>query len=130
VAAIDDEEDLKRIASMKELWESLAKKGLATGKDERVTEASRRKGDIDEEENERKKEQEITDRIVASGDKEAIVARLKELPTIWARRRFRICEWQRVFPARSREVPNAHKACKRRAARRGPQEDEWKTQNG
>ena len=100
MAAIDDEEDLKRIASMKELWESLAKKGLATGKDEWVTEASRRKGDIDEEENERKKEQEITDRIVASGDKEAIVARLKELPTIWARRRFRICEWQRVFPSK------------------------------
>ena len=100
MTADDDGEHLKGIASMKALWDSLAKKGLASGNDEWVTEASRRKGDIDEEENERKKEQEITDRIVASGDKEAIVARLKELPTIWARRRFRIFEWQRIFPSK------------------------------
>jgi hypothetical protein len=85
---------------MKALWDSQLKKGLASGDDDWVTEASRQKGDIDEEENERKKEQEITDRIVASGDKEAIAARLKELPTIWARRRFRICEWQRIFPSK------------------------------
>jgi hypothetical protein len=100
MATENDEEHLKRIASMKALWESLAKKGLASGNDEWVTEASRRKGDIDEEENERKKEQGITDRIFASGDKEAMLARLKELETVWARRRFRICEWQKIFPSK------------------------------
>jgi hypothetical protein len=94
-----DEERLKQIASMKALWDSLAKKGLASGNDGWVTEASRRKADIDEEEAEAKKDDEITGRIFASGDKEALLARLQELKIIWARRRFRINTWARVFPS-------------------------------
>ena len=98
--AENDEERLKRIASMKTPWDILVKKGLASGNDRWVKEGSRRKGDIDEGEAESKREQADTDRILASGDKESIIARLKELPTIWARRRFRIGEWQRVFPSK------------------------------
>jgi len=95
-----DEEHLKGSASMKALWDSLAKKGLAGGNDEWVTEASRRRADIDEEEAERKKEEEITDRIFSSGDKEAMLARLQELKVVWARRTFRIHTWARVFPSK------------------------------
>ena len=100
MTAEDDEEHLKRIASMKAMWDSLAKKGLASGNDEWVTEASRQKADIDQDENEQTKEQEITDRIGASGDKEAMLARLQELKVIWARRTFRIHTWARVFPSK------------------------------
>jgi hypothetical protein len=85
---------------MKEAWDRLAKKGLASGNDRWVTEASIRKADIDEEEAESKKEQAVTDRIFASGDKEAILARLHELRVVWARRAFRIHTWQRVFPSK------------------------------
>jgi hypothetical protein len=44
----------------------------------------------------------ITERIIASGDKEAITARIKELEreTIWDKSRFRICKWQRIFPSK------------------------------
>lgn len=95
-----DEERLKQIASMKVTWDSLAKKGSASGNDRWVTEAYRRKADIDEEEAESKKEQAVTDRIFASGDKEAILARLHELKVIWARRAFRIHTWARVLPSK------------------------------
>jgi hypothetical protein len=83
---------------MKEAWDRLAKKGLASGNDRWVTEASRRKADIDEEEAESQKEQAVTGRIFASADKEAMLARLHELKVIWARRTFRIHTWARVFP--------------------------------
>jgi hypothetical protein len=83
---------------MKEAWDRLAKKGLASGNDRWVTEASRRKADIDEEEAESQKEQAVTGRIFASADKEAVLARLQELKVIWARRTFRIHTWARLFP--------------------------------
>jgi hypothetical protein len=58
-----------------------------------VTEASRRKADIEEEEAEARKDKEIDYGILASGGKQAILARLHE-------RRFRIHTWQRVFPSK------------------------------
>jgi hypothetical protein len=96
--------------AMKAFWDRLAKAGLASGNDRWVTEASRAKADIDElekeRETERKKEDEITQRIIASGDKEAIRARIEELnremkrEMIWDKRWFRIHKWQRAFPSR------------------------------
>jgi len=100
MTAEDDEKHVKGIASMKALWDNLAKKGLASGNDRWVTEASRRKVDIDEAEAESQKEQAVTDRIFASGDKEAMLARLRELKKIWARRTFRIHTWARAFPSK------------------------------
>jgi hypothetical protein len=90
-----DEERLKRIASMKATWDSLAKKGSASGNDRWVTEASIQKVNIDEEEAEAKKDEEegITYRTFAAGGKQAIIARLQE-------RWFRIHTWQRVFPSK------------------------------
>jgi hypothetical protein len=98
--AESDEERLKRITNMKAPWDRLAKKGLASGNDHWVTEASRRKADIDEAEAESQKEQAVTDRIFASGDKEAMLARLQELKKIWAGRTFGIHTWARVFPSK------------------------------
>ena len=91
--AESDEERLKRITSMKAPWDILAKKGLASGNDRWVTEASGRKADIDEEEAEARKDKEIGYGILASGGKQAILARLQE-------RWFRIHTWQRVFPSK------------------------------
>jgi hypothetical protein len=85
---------------MKATWDRLAKKGLASGNDRWVTEASAQKADIDEEEAEAKKDAEITERIFASGDKEAMLARLQELKVIWSRRTFRIHTWAKIFPSK------------------------------
>ena len=103
----EDEEDLKWTASAKARWDTLAKKGLASGNDRWVTEASRRKADIDDSvaewKAERKKEKEITDRIFAAEDKEAILTKLKELKVIDREEVLReLCRvpFQRLFPSK------------------------------
>jgi hypothetical protein len=100
VMSTEDDEHLKRIASMKAEWDRLAKKGLASGNDRWVTEASRRKADIHEEESEAKKDGEITERIIASGDIEAMRARMQELKVVSARRSFRVHTWATIFPSK------------------------------
>jgi hypothetical protein len=96
MSADHDKDDLK----WKEHLEQQAKKALVRGDDRRATQMSRWKADADEMRAAMKKEGEITDRIRASGDRDAMLARLKELEGNWSRMNFRIRTWNRLFPSK------------------------------